>query len=310
MQKSTIGKISCAVLMLSLAAIQLAHIFYFLHGSDLLGSHAYILLLALIPLGYYFFAREVLSLHSGVKPPDGLYLVLLVVLLLLPLRLAAICTFIFGCACTIYIFSKTLRLRAHIPRYQFERFFFLLFVGMNVLALALGLSIGFLDEAFFFHAYAATISVAMILVVSVLLVFPELLSDVLLASETVYSRSKLDSVDVHHKREQLENLMRVERCFEDENLTLGHIATQLSLTPQQLSELVNSSFSMGFPRYVRAHRVEAAKTMLIEEPDASVLSISLATGFKSQSGFYTAFKEVTESTPAAFRKENLPPQEY
>lgn len=306
MHKSTTGKIACAGLMLPLAAIQVAHVIYFMHDYDLLGSRAYVFMLGVIPMGYYLFSREILRLSSGVKLQDLLYLTPLLAVLVLPLKVAALTAFVFGCACTSYIFTKTLRLRTHIPRYQFEKFFFMLFFGMNVLALAIGLSMVLFDPVFFYHAYAGAISMAMILVTTALLVFPELLSDVLLASETVYAKSKLDSVDVHKKREQLEHLMCVERCFEDENLTLGDVATQLALSPQQLSELVNSSFAMGFPRYVRGHRVDAAKIMLLKESDASVLSISMATGFKSQSSFYTAFKEVAHSTPAAFRKENRP----
>ena len=97
--------------------------------------------------------------------------------------------------------------------------------------------------------------------------------------------------------------MLQERIFENEDLTLTSTAEQLDISAQQLSELVNSDFGTSFPRYVRQHRVEAAKQMLVAEPAASVLSVSLATGFRSQSSFYTAFKEHTGETPAAFRSE-------
>ena len=173
---------------------------------------------------------------------------------------------------------------------------------MNLLALALGLSIQFLDNALFYHLYASAIAIALILIITALLAFPDLLSDVLLASETVYAKSKLEHIDVLAKRNQLEQLMTQERCFENENLSLNDVAHSLSLSAQQLSELVNSSYGVGFPRYVRGYRIEEAKKMLLDEPDASVLSISLATGFKSQSSFYTAFKELTNLTPAAYRK--------
>jgi len=175
---------------------------------------------------------------------------------------------------------------------------------MNIVALLLGLSIQFLQPALFFHTYSGSISVAIMLISTALLIFPELLSDVLLASETVYAKSKLGGVDIDGKRERLAQLMR-ERHFENEELTLSSIAEQLDVSPQQLSELVNSSYSMSFPRYIRTHRIEAAQKMLIDEPHASVLSVSMATGFKSQSSFYTAFKEHTGMAPAAYRKSHL-----
>ena len=96
-----------------------------------------------------------------------------------------------------------------------------------------------------------------------------------------------------------------DRLYENENLSLASAAEQLNVSSQQLSELVNTNFDMSFPRYVRQHRVEAAKQLLADEPESSVLSVSLATGFKSQSSFYTAFKEHTGQTPAAFRAELL-----
>ena len=173
---------------------------------------------------------------------------------------------------------------------------------MTLIALALGLALPLIDPMFFYHAYAACISLAMVLVISALMIFPELLSDVWLASETVYTQSKLGKVNIEEKREQLEHLMREERIYDNEDLSLSLLASQLDLSSHQLSELINSSFGHGFSRYVRTHRVEAAKRMLIAEPKASVLSVGLSTGFKSQSSFYTAFRELTGETPAAYRK--------
>ncbi len=290
--------------MLPLAVIQAAHVSYFMTGVDLLGSRIYVALLGLIPLGYFFFSREVLRLSTGIHRKDLWHAAVLIAVLILPLNFAALTAFFFGCVYTSYIFIKTLRLRTHIPRYRYEKFFFLMFFAMNLVALTLGLTIQFLDNALFYPLYASAIGIALILITIALLVYPELLTDVLLASETVYASSKLDNVDVSTKRAELEQMMTEQRHFENENLTLSDVASQLSLSAQQLSELVNSSYAMGFPRYVRGHRIEQAKRMLLAEPDASVLSISLATGFKSQSSFYTAFKEVTHSTPAAFRKHN------
>ena len=302
MQKTQLAKLFCVSLMLPLAAIQAAHVTFFIDGTELLDKRWYVMLLGNIPLGYFFFSREILNLSQGLGRKDLAHGVLILAVLLLPLDLAALCAFFAGSFYTSFIFIKTLRLRSHIPRYQFERFFFLLFFSMNLLALALGLSIQFLDNALFYHLYASAIAIALILIITALLAFPDLLSDVLLASETVYAKSKLEHIDVLAKRNQLEQLMTQERCFENENLSLNDVAHSLSLSAQLLSELVNSSYGVGFPRYVRGYRIEEAKKMLLDEPDASVLSISLATGFKSQSSFYTAFKELTNLTPAAYRK--------
>jgi AraC-like DNA-binding protein len=283
------------------AVLQTAHVAYFLHDIPLLSQRWYALLLAMTPITFYFFSRELLF-HGG-RPAkrDLAHGIILPVVFLLPLPWAAVASFIVGCGYTLHIFLKVLRLRTQIPRFRFERFFFAFFFAMNILALALGLSAPWLSPGLFYHGYAGSVSIALILVVTALLNFPDLLSDVLLASETVYAKSKLGNLNVGQMNAKLEQLMLTGRSFEDENLTLASTAEQLGISAQQLSELVNSRFGLSFPRYVRQHRVEAAKQMLVAEPDASVLSVGLANGFKSQSSFYTAFKEHTGQTPAAYR---------
>ncbi len=302
MHKTRIGKVACIVLMTVLALVQFAHLLYFIHSTPLLSFRSYALLLGIVPVAYFFFCREILFHNEKLSIHDLAHAALLILVLLLPLKLAPTAAFLAGCGYTFHIYFKVQRLRRHIPRFKFEKFFFAVFFAMNVIALILGLFIPFVEPMFFFHAYSACISVAMILVVAALLVFPDLLSDVLLASQTAYAKSKLGNIDVDGKRRQLEQLMIGGRSYENESLTLGQVAEQLDLSPQQLSELVNSDFNMSFPRYIRQHRVEAAKKMLLAEPNASVLSISMATGFKSQSSFYSAFKELTGQAPAGFRK--------
>ena len=86
---------------------------------------------------------------------------------------------------------------------------------------------------------------------------------------------------------------------------LASLAAELGITGHQLSELVNSRLGVGFSRYVRERRVEAAKALLISAPSQSILSVSLDTGFRSQSAFYAAFKEIMGQSPGDFREAAL-----
>ena len=301
MQKTTLGKITCVALMSTLALVQLAHVHYFFGGADLLSRRFYLVLLSLVPVTFYFFFRELLFHGSRPSGYDTVHLLPLLFAMVLPNYWAVVIIFVAGCGYTLVIYRKVLKLRPQIPRFKFERFFLTLFFAMTLLALILGLILPVIDPLLFYHAYAACLSVAMVLVLSALLIFPELLSDVTLASAVVYSKSKLGRVSVTEKRETLERLMLEEQIYENEDLNLNHVAELLGLTGHQLSELVNSSFSLSFPRYVRQHRIEAAKRLLLAEPDTSVLSVGLATGFKSQSSFYAAFRDLTGQAPAAYR---------
>jgi AraC-like DNA-binding protein len=93
-----------------------------------------------------------------------------------------------------------------------------------------------------------------------------------------------------------------QRIFVEPGLSLPLLAQQLQLSTHQLSELLNSRLGKGFSRFLREARVSAAKTMLVEEPTASVLAVGLSVGFTSQSTFYDAFREIEGMTPGQFRK--------
>jgi len=188
-------------------------------------------------------------------------------------------------------------------RFRFEIFFFGLFALMAFAALLLGLSLPWLEHNVFYLAYANSISIAMVLVVSALLIFPELLSDIQLVVELSYAKSKLHGIDTEQKVVELEQLMLHEKPFEDEQLSLATVADLLGLNAHQLSELINTEYGHSFPRFIREHRVRLAKTLLVSEPNASVLAISMMAGFKSQSNFYTAFKESTGEAPGNYRSK-------
>jgi len=141
----------------------------------------------------------------------------------------------------------------------------------------------------------------MVLVVGVLLSFPSLLSDIAEAAKASYATSTLTGIDVELKKAELRRLMEDERLYQQEDLSLTSLAEVVNLNGHQLSELINSEFSMSFSKFVRKYRVEEAKVLLKAEPDASILSISMQVGFRSQSNFYAAFKEVTGKSPSYYR---------
>ena len=101
--------------------------------------------------------------------------------------------------------------------------------------------------------------------------------------------------------------MKSNRLYQNDSLNLAMLAEAMDLTSHQLSELINVHFGMSFSRYIREQRVTAAKQLLRNEPDSSILAISLETGFKSQSNFYAAFKEITGQSPGDYRKSPAEP---
>ena len=155
---------------------------------------------------------------------------------------------------------------------------------------------------YFYAFYTNSIGISFVLIVAALIVFPDLLAELAEAAKLSYAASTLKEVDVEASVGKLDELMKISRLYQNDNLSLAMLAEAMGLTSHQLSELVNRQFGVNFSRYIQEQRVSAAKLQLLKEPKSSVLSIGLEAGFATQSSFYAAFNEIAGMSPGAYRK--------
>jgi AraC family transcriptional regulator len=94
--------------------------------------------------------------------------------------------------------------------------------------------------------------------------------------------------------------------MEDE-LTLEEMAQSVALTVAHFSRMFRKSTGETPHRFVLRHRVERAKEML-RAPEARVLDVALACGFKTQQHFARVFRHVCGVSPKEYSQE-LSPQE-
>ena len=304
MRKTAASKCACVAMLASLSLMQMAHYWFFSQGTDVLTSRVYCVLLATIPPSFFFFGREILFPNVNYRWRDALHVVPVIISLLAPTEILPVLAFTLGSGYTAWFTWVIYRLRHESRRFKFEIFFFGLFALMALCALFLGLALPVIDNAIFYTSYSAAIAIAVLLIVTALLIFPELLSDILLIAELAYSTSKLQGVNVQEQKQALENLMLEDKLYQNESLNLAMVADSLNLSVHQVSELINTEYGYSFPRFVRERRVQAAKILLLADQKTSVLAISMETGFKSQSNFYAAFNESTGMSPGKFRKTN------
>jgi AraC-like DNA-binding protein len=297
--------LSCTLMLAILSALQWAHYEYFASGFDALSSRPYLTLLLLAPPTFYFFSRSVIYTAPDTSPLEVLHFLWPGLVAVLPLESIPVVAFIVGTAYTVWFISVIWGLREQRTHFHFELFFFVSFALMAMLALIVGLALPYIDHGVFYSIYAASIGIAMILVVGALIIFRDLVSDIMLVTTLAYSKSKLLSVDIEDAQARLEELLTREKVYQNENLNLAQLADLVELSPHQLSELINTSYEMGFPRFIRQRRVDAAKTLLTQQPETAVLAIGLMTGFKSQSNFYLAFKESTGQSPGNYRRDRI-----
>lgn len=302
MHKSNVALLSCAALLGGLSGLQLKHLQYLQTGVDLFSTDAYVILLLVTPPSFYFFSKEVLLPENRKSVLSLLHFIPLALSFFIPTNIIAPFAFLVGTGYAFWFARFVFGMRTQRRRFKIEMFFFGLFALLALLVLILGLAIPYMDPAIFYVSYANFIGAALLLVVAALIVFPDLLSDISDAAQLAYASSTLTGVDVDATLVRLEGLMAVEKIFQNENLNLALLAEALELSSHQLSELINTRFGIGFSRYIREQRVTEAKRLLREDSKSSVLSISLMTGFKSQSNFYAAFHEIAGESPGSYRK--------
>ena len=304
MSKSLIGRIACVALLGSMFCLQVYHWNFLQSGIDPFAHRVYVLLQLATPPSFYFFSREVLVPGSTKSPLNLLHLVPLLASPFVALNLIPPFAFVVGAAYSIWFAVYVFGLRRHVRRYAFELFFFSYFAVLAIVMLVLAASVQQIGTEVFYIAYALFTGGTFVLVVAVMIWFPQLLVDISDAAKLTYATSTLSGVDVDAKLAALRRCMDEDKVYQNENLNLGTLAEAVELTPHQLSELINTQFGHGFSRYIREERVAEAKRLLQKDHSASVLSIGLTTGFRSQSNFYVAFREITGESPGAFRKRS------
>jgi AraC-like DNA-binding protein len=120
------------------------------------------------------------------------------------------------------------------------------------------------------------------------------------------SRSLLRTIDIQAKLDEIGRLLREKRIYRDSELSLLQLATQVQLSPHQLSELLNTYAKQNFSEYVMRYRIEHAKRELADPRGESILDIAFSSGFNAKSTFNSAFRQATGLTPSGYRKAERP----
>ncbi len=300
--KSWFAIASCFGVLTCLIILQLGHLDYFLNGTEVLETRWYRAWLLLAPTMFFYFSRATLLPEAKLSPILLLFFFPSTLNFIERTEIVVPLNFLIGMGYALWLAMLIYGLRSQRRRFKAEMFFFSLFTVIALLVLIVGIATPYIDYKYLYFVYTHGIAVSFFLIVAVLIIYPELLNELAEAVKMSYASSTLADVDVEEKIKKLENLMIVDKMYQNENLNLAMVAEELELTPHQLSELVNVKFGMNFSRYIREQRVVAAKKLLVNEPEASVLAIGLETGFKSQSNFYAAFKEITNVSPGSYRK--------
>lgn len=92
-----------------------------------------------------------------------------------------------------------------------------------------------------------------------------------------------------------------ERGYLNPSLTIEEIARVLNTNRTYVSKLVNLYFGMSFRDYLSLLRMDYAKQLMKDEPDASLDYIAVKSGFQSSTQFIRKFREVEGITPTVWK---------
>jgi len=292
----------CASLLAALSLAQYYHFTFYDSATDPLSTVNYRFLILVIPSLFYFFSRAILFPDRKITLLQALHFLPLPIAFLLPREVVVPIAFIIGTAYCIWLTSIIYKLKSIRKGFELVYYIFVFFSINSVIVLIFGLFAAQNSVAYFYHFYTFGIGISFVIVTAILIVIPNILDEIDEVVRLGYATTTLSNLDINGSKAKLKELMISAKMYQNENLSLSILANEMKLSSHQLSELINTQFNVSFSHYIRQQRIEAAKLVLKIEPDASILSISMEVGFKSQSNFYAAFKEVTGESPGNYRK--------
>ncbi|NRB49023.1 MAG: AraC family transcriptional regulator [Saprospiraceae bacterium] len=116
-----------------------------------------------------------------------------------------------------------------------------------------------------------------------------------------YGNKRIQADEASPLAQRLQALMEQDQLYRNPKLKLPDLAAQLSISPHQLSQLLNDNLGKSFNTFVNEYRVEAACRQISELEHLSLEGIGFEVGFSSKSTFYATFKKMVGTTPAKYK---------
>ena len=91
--------------------------------------------------------------------------------------------------------------------------------------------------------------------------------------------------------------------LEEESLCVASIAEHFSMSPPALSKLFSSVAGSGLHVYINKQRIERAKQLIINDPNATAAQVAAKCGFSNLRTFSRVFSIETGTSPGKYRKE-------
>lgn len=105
--------------------------------------------------------------------------------------------------------------------------------------------------------------------------------------------------------EKLQNLLNVEKVYQEPEYSRASFAAELGVSEAIVSRLANEYLQKTIPQLLNEYRVEDAK-ILLQETTAPIQIVAKEAGFPSLATFNRVFRDLAGQTPSDYRKEATP----
>jgi len=176
------------------------------------------------------------------------------------------------------------------------------------------MAVALLDVAFYFignnitgfrtiAAYITTTVHALIIYTMGYLVIlnPKILFD---QKPAQYERSALSNDTAKRILKEIIQYVENNKPYLDSNLRMSQLADELSISSNQLSQVLNQELDKNFNEFINSYRVKEVQERLKENKfqNLTILAIAEDSGFNSKNAFNRAFKYYTGVTPSQYKK--------
>ena len=120
------------------------------------------------------------------------------------------------------------------------------------------------------------------------------------ASEKEVDTYEDESTEMRIKRHILEI---VKNEYPDPMLNVSAIADKLEKNVDYISRVFKQTTTIGLLDYIHHMRIKAAKELLLNQPNLSIVQISQRVGYFGADSFIRSFKRIEGTTPGRFRKK-------
>ncbi len=104
-------------------------------------------------------------------------------------------------------------------------------------------------------------------------------------------------------KRKMEQLLREEQVFKENELRLDDLAAYLNTGRHQLSQVINEHYGVNFFELINRYRIEHVKRLLADPSYSqyTIIQIAYESGFNNKVSFNRYFKRETGVTPSAYR---------